>query len=151
MGLGYRMAGQAGVPDRGKAGLAVGLVVGDWTMSFLHGGPSGGREPARVVTSRGVAERVEHHHGVGHGGVDGAEAILAVEALGDEGDGLVDGGAARAVRQQGLGAADEAVDHLENRAPGAAVGTADPVLHLVGGLNEQLGNRDTARIAGLGA
>ena len=34
-----------------------------------------------------IAQRVEHHHAVGHGGVDRAEAVLAVQPFGDEGDG----------------------------------------------------------------
>ena len=35
----------------------------------------------------GIAQRVEHHHGVGHGRENRAEPVFAVEPLGDEGHG----------------------------------------------------------------
>ena len=47
------------------------------------------RDRAMRVTFR-IAEHVEHHHAVGHGGKNGAEPVLAVEALGHEGHGAID-------------------------------------------------------------
>ena len=40
---------------------------------------------ARRGSSGRIAERVVHHHGVGHGREDGAQAVLAVQPLVDEG------------------------------------------------------------------
>ena len=80
------MAGERGVPDRGQARLAVGPVVADHQQ--LADGAPGGR---RVRVVRWVAERVEHHHAVGHRRVDGAEPIVAIQPLYRERDGRVQG------------------------------------------------------------
>jgi len=95
--------GEAGVPHRREAGRAVGAVVLD-DEEFLHVAPGGGG----VGVVQLVAERVEHHHGVGHGGIDGTKAVLAVEAFGDEGDVQVDGTLADPFREVRLDGAQEA-------------------------------------------
>ena len=71
-----------------------------------------------------IAERVEHHHAVGDGGVDAAEPVVAVQPLGDEGDRLVDGAVAAAARETAAAATRSTQStRLEEPAP-AASGTA---------------------------
>ena len=86
---------QRGVPHRRDAGLAVGLVVLDR--------PAASRPTARAMARCGmvrrIAERVVHHHAVGHGRIDRAQPVLAVQPLGDE---------ARAARRWRAGAAPSA-------------------------------------------
>ncbi len=77
------MTHEAGVPDRGDAGLAIG-PAGLQHQQLLER-PLGDDE-MRVVL--GVAQALEHHHGVRDGGIDGAEAVLAVQALFHEIDGF---------------------------------------------------------------
>ena len=84
------MGGERGVPDRRQAGLAIGLVLADDQKPLDR---LTRRDEIRVVGR--VAERVEHQHRVRHGGIDRAEAILAIEALGHESRGGVDGAAAQ--------------------------------------------------------
>ena len=64
-----------------------------------------------------IAERVEHHHAVGHRRIDRAEAVLAVEPLADQGDRAVDGALARALREKRLGGAQHIVDGAEEPEP----------------------------------
>ena len=46
---------------------------------------------ARSRMLRRIAEAVEHHHAVGHGGIDRAEPVFAVQPLGDERHASLDG------------------------------------------------------------
>ena len=57
------------------------------------------RAMARVRMVLRIAERVEHHHAVGHGRVDRAQPVLAVQPLADEGDRRVDRALAQALRE----------------------------------------------------
>ena len=86
-----RVANQAGVPDRRDAGLAIGLVL-------VHGQKlldGFARDGALRMVFR-IAEHVEHHHAVGHGGENRAQAVLAVEPLGHPGDGAIESALPRA-------------------------------------------------------
>ncbi len=71
------MGGERGVPHRRDAGLAIGLVVLDHQQQVdrLARDGAGG-----MVL--GIAEDIVHHHRIGHGRIDRAQAVLAVEALG---------------------------------------------------------------------
>ena len=60
-----------------------------------------------------VAERVEHQDRVRHCRIDRAEAVLAIEALGDESRGGVDRAAAQRRRKKRLRALEQPVDRAE--------------------------------------
>ncbi len=78
-----RGAGPCPKPARGRAGNRRGLPRS----------PSASRPiciaMARSGWSFGIAQHVEHHHAVRHGRVNRAQPVLAVQALGHPGDGLV--------------------------------------------------------------
>src|SRR5258708_2994515 len=76
-----RVANQAGVPDRRDAGLAIGLVLVHGEKLFDRCAGDG----ALRIALR-IAERVEHHDAVGHGGEKLAEAVLRVEPPAHPGD-----------------------------------------------------------------
>ena len=136
------VAGEGGVPDRRQAGLHPGAIrlAHD---EFPERPPGDGG--TRVV--RRNAQRVEHHRGVGHGGVDAAEPVLAVEPLGHEGDGPADGAPAEGARKQLLQRPQHLVDGAEARPPARAVGAANPVAHMFRRRHEQLLHADAARVA----
>ena len=94
-----------------------------------------------------IAERVEHHHAVGDGGVDAAQPVIAVQPLGHEGDGLADGAVAAAARKQWLSDAQDGIDALEEPPPARAVRPADPVPHMLWRGAEQLAHLHATRIA----
>ena len=108
------MAGEPGVPDRRDAGLAIGLVLLD-DEELLHRLSRNGA----LRVDRRIAEHVVHHHAVGHRRKDRAEAVLAVEALADEGDRAVDGALVRGQpsEQQRLDDAQHVVDAAEEPEP----------------------------------
>ena len=111
-GLQQRVAGEPGVPDRRHAGLAIGLVR-------MHGQelldrPAGDR--ARRIVRR-IAERVEHHHAVGHRREDRAETVLAVEPLAHPGLGERNRALPRALGKQRLGGVQHVVDSAEEPEP----------------------------------
>ena len=83
--LQQRVGGERGIPDRRQARLAIGLILADdeQLLNRLARCPQ-----MRMV--RRVIERVIHQHGVRHGGVDRAQPLLAIEALGHESLGRVD-------------------------------------------------------------
>ena len=84
-GLHQGVRGQHRVPDGRQAGLAERLLAIVRHELFQR---RLGRDHVRMVF--GHAEHVEHHHGVGDGGIDRPQPVLAVEPLAHEGDGLVD-------------------------------------------------------------
>ena len=72
-GFGHGVAGQAGIPDWRDAGLAIGFgAVIDEELAHREPGDGGFGRRGRV------AQRVVHHDAVGHGGINGAETVLAV-------------------------------------------------------------------------
>ena len=70
---------ERGIPHRGKARLAVGLITLDHKKLLERGARNG---EVRVVGR--IAKRVEHQHRVGHGRENSAKPIVAVEPLGNE-------------------------------------------------------------------
>ena len=141
--FGHRHAGQAGVPDRRDAGLHVGaLAVVDDQLADRQPGQR------RVRVGRLVAEGGEHHHAVGHGGVDGAQPVLAVQPLGDEGHRLLDGAGPHLGGEEAPAALECDVQRLERVAPVAAIRSADVVADALGRPGEQLADVHAARVGG---
>ena len=65
----------------------------------------------------GIAEHIEHHHAVGHGGENRAEAVLAVEPLGHPGDGAIEGALPRSFGKIRFGGAQNIVHAAEEPEP----------------------------------
>ena len=86
-----RVGGERRVPHRRDAGLAIGFVVLDDEKLVDRG-----EDLDHLGIRPRSAERIEHHRRIGHGRIDRAEPVLAVQALGDEGDRLVDRALAQA-------------------------------------------------------
>jgi hypothetical protein len=92
-----RMRGQRGVPYRRDAGLAVAaLALRDEQFAQRRIG----RDTVRVIPW--ITQAIVHYQSVGHGREDGAEPILAVETLGDEGHGPFDRAPSRVRREDRL-------------------------------------------------
>ena len=139
-----RVGGERRVPDRRQAGLAIGLVLADDEQPLDR--PA--RDDEIGMVGR-IAERVEHQHGVRHGRIDPAEAVLAVEPLGDEGHGGVDGAAAQRRRKRRLGALEQPVDRAEELHPCPSLMRARrPVAHGLRRRDEEFRDLDAARIGG---
>jgi len=106
------MAGEACVPHWRDARLAIGLVVIDHheliDRSTRHHG-------VRMILR--IPEDFEHHHAVGHRRVNGAQATVAIEPLGDELDRACDGAPAHRGREPRLRGAQNDVDDAEQREP----------------------------------
>ena len=88
-GFHQRVGDQGGVPHRRDARLAIGFVRFD-DEQILH-------RPARndiVGMILGITQQIIHHHAVGHGGVDGAQPILAIQPFGGPGAAFLDGAGA---------------------------------------------------------
>ena len=111
-GFQHRVRGQRGVPDRRDAGLAIGLVVLDH-QQLVDRPP---RDGAVGMVVR-IAERVVHHHAVGHRRIDRAEPVFAVQPLLDEVDRGLDRALARRLRKQRLGRAQHNIDAAEEQEP----------------------------------
>ena len=98
-----------------------------------------------------IAERVIHQHGVRHRWIDRAETVLAIEALGDKGLGGANGAAAHGRWKEGLGALEQPIDRAEELDRGPVLMRAGrPFAHGLRRRDEQLSNRDAARIGGAG-
>src|SRR5262249_22249037 len=80
-----RVTGEAGVPDRRDAWLAVCLLLVHYQELF--DGFAGDRAVRMIFR---IAEEVEHHDAVRHRGENRAHAVFAVEMLDRPGDGAVD-------------------------------------------------------------
>ena len=91
--LHHGVGDERGVPDRRDAGLAVGLVLADHQKLVDRATGDGA-----MGMLRRIAQRVIHHHGIRHGGVDRAQPVLAVQALRHEGRAALDGAAAQGLR-----------------------------------------------------
>ncbi len=141
--LGHSVPSQCRIPDRRQAGLAIGAVALDH-QQLAHRRP-GGRG---VRMLRRIAEAVEHHHGIGHGRINAAQPVLAVQPLGHERHRGALGAPAQIFREQRLHHPQAGVDVLENPTPGRAIGAADPVAHLLRRCAEQFSDVNTARISG---
>ncbi len=137
------MAGQAGVPDRGQAGLAVGTVRLDH-QQLAHRRP-GGRSRRCI---RREAERVEHHHAVGDRRINATQPVVAVQPLGHEPHRLLHCSPARPTRKPRIGEPQRRIHTLEEPPPPGTVWAADPVAHLVGRRAEQLRHMHVVRVAG---
>ena len=90
--LEHGVRGERGVPDRRHARLAIDAVGGGHDQLFER---FARRRTGRVVGRK--SERIEHHHGIGHRGVDRAQPILAVEPLDHPVTALLDRAAAEAL------------------------------------------------------
>jgi hypothetical protein len=99
----------SGVPDGGEAGLEVELVLGlgDELVELVQG-----FDEVRMVAF--VAECLEGHDGVLHGGVDGAEAVGVAAAFEDPAFGLAYGGDAGVAVAVAFPEAEELVDLVED-------------------------------------
>ena len=96
-----------------------------------------------------ITQRVIHQNGVRHGGIDRAETFFAIEALGHESLGSVDGAAAQGGRKEGLDALEQPVDRAEDLdACPCLMRALWPLAHSFGRRDEQLRDRDAARIGG---
>ena len=102
--LHQRMASQRGVPHRRQAGLAVALLAvdDDQLAQCRLGG-----DAVRMI--RRIAKAIEHHQRIGDRRKNAAKPIFAIEALGDEGDGLIDCPPPRLGREPRLGEPHQAV------------------------------------------
>src|SRR5262249_36606166 len=104
------------VPHRRDAWLTIGFL-------FLHhqklrdGGACGGA----FRMFRRMAQRIVHHHAVGHRRIDRTQSILAVQPLGDECYTGLDGALAHALWPQGLYELQDAVERPEERGPKPAL------------------------------
>ena len=140
------MGGERGVPHRGQAGLAVGLVLLD-DQQLLDGAAGGG---AVRVLGR-VAERIVHHHGVGHGREDRAQPVLSVQPLGDEGFGAGDGAAARTFGPERFEGGERPVEQAEQRRPRLLLVRAlRQAVERRGIADEELVDAHAARVPGAG-
>ena len=113
-GFEQRMAGKASVPDRRDARLAIGfLLVHD--QELLH--RLAGDGALRMIFR--IPQHVVHHHAVRHRRKDRAQAVLAVEALADPGDGAIDRALMRGqpAQQQRLDHPQHVVDAAEEPEP----------------------------------
>ena len=97
---------------------------------------------------RRITQRIERHHGIGHGRKDPAEAVDAVQPPLDEGDCRLDGPGAATGREQRLDAAHHIVQPYKQRSQPLAGRVVDVALLLFGRGDEQLANVDAAGIAG---
>ena len=105
-----------------------------------------GEHDPRIVM--GIAQDLEHHHGIGHGGEDRPQPVLAVETLDDESGGAIDGAPAWLSREQRLDPAKHPVDGAEDGRPGLhLMRPLGPVAHPLRRHHEELGDPDAARIA----
>ena len=111
-GFEQRMAGKRRIPHRRNAGLAIGLAIVDDHELFHRGA-----RQRRVRMVLRIAERIEHHHAVRHGRVDRAEAVLAIEPLGHEGDRAGNGAAAQLAGNHGSAARRTASTSAEEAEP----------------------------------
>ena len=64
-----------------------------------------------------IAERVIHHHRIGHRRENGAKPILAIQPFGDEGDGLVSSCVPDRRRKQRFGEPQQAIDAAKEEIP----------------------------------
>ena len=115
-GLQQRVGGERGVPHRRDAGLAIGFAGFDDQQLVDRLA----RDGALGIVRR-HAERVEHHHRIGHGGENRAQPVFAIEALAHEGGGLVDGAFARRAREGRLAKLEQHVDGAEDFVPEAVL------------------------------
>jgi len=136
---------QAGIPDRRQAGLAITHAVLE-DQELIH--RLARRGAVRVIA--GVAQGVEGHEAVGHGGENAAEAVFAVEPLLDEGYGLVDGDVFQKPRHVRLNQPGDLVQGQKHGADPMAGGVMNIVCFLIGGTDEQFPDPDAARIPGPG-
>ena len=111
-GFQQRVRGKGGVPHRRDAGLAIGFAVFDDQQLVDRLA----RDGAVGIVGR-HAERVEHHHRIGHGRENRAQPVLAVQALLDEGHRFVDRALARRAREGGLRELEQHVDGAEHLVP----------------------------------
>ena len=139
--LQHRLGGKRGVPDRRDAGLAVGFVITDHQQ--LLDRPAGRRVVGMI---RRIAQRVVHHHGIRHRGIDRAKAVLAVQPLRDEGDTALDRTPTHLLRPQRLRRLQPPVERIEEQCP-AAVRMRSPTRRRPIGRCEQLLDANAALIA----
>ena len=141
----HRMGGQAGVPYGRQTRLAIAPVVVE------HQKPVDGLAANDVIRMiLGNFHRIEGHQRVGHGRENSAQAILAVEALGDEFHRPFDGHLFQTLRNQRDNESCHKVDNQHQHAKEIA-GRVCLIKHLfVRRFDEQFGNIDAAWVAGLG-
>ena len=140
------VGGQGGVPHRREARLAIGFVVLD-DQELLYCGAGCGA--AGIL--RPNAQRVVHHHRIGHGRKDGAKTILPIEALVHEGASLVYCALVRGTGKAGPDKAQNPVQGEEQAGPGLLlVRAAGQVLDLRGMSKEDLVDCDAAWVASAG-
>ena len=139
-----RVGGERRVPHRRQTRLAIGLILAD-DEQFLD-------RPTRcdqMRMVRRITERVIHQDSVRHGGIDRAEALFAIEALGHESLGRADGAAAQGGRKIGLDALEQPVDRAEDlHARPCLMRALWPLAHSFRRRDEKLRDRDAARIGG---
>ena len=111
--LEQRMTGQRRVPDRRHARLAIGLVVVNDQQPVDRA--------ARDRGVRRVAEHVVHQRRIRHCGEDRPETVLAIETLGDEIDGPVDGALAQAFGKELHGRPENGIDAAKEQEPAPAL------------------------------
>src|SRR6516162_1234667 len=98
-----------------------------------------------------ITQHVEHHHRVGHGGKDGAQAMLSVQPFADKGHGLLDSALPRGLRKQWFSRAKDGVDRLEQQEPAPGlVRSLGAASRSLGRIEKQLVYSHAARVAGFG-
>ena len=108
----HRVRGERGVPHRRNARLAVDFVVGDH-QQLVDCGPGSG---AGGVIGW-VAERVEHHHRIGHRRIDRSQPVLAVEPLDHPVATVINRAAPKRLGPQAGTSSEDRVEQVEPPAP----------------------------------
>ena len=100
---------------------------------------------------RRITQHIEHHDGVGHCRENRAEAVLAIEPLGDERHRTIDRAPAQRFGKQRLGRAQQRVDTAKEGEPGPLLMRRLPGRsNLARRANERLVDGDAARIFSAG-
>ena len=136
------VGGEPRIPDRRHARLAVNLIVG--FEEELIDGIAGDRA---VGVALGDSQRVEHHDAIGHGRENRAKTVFPVQPLFHEGDGLLNGDAARARWKQRFNHPQHFVDGRESPKPGSVLMLRPrPHAHSLRRRQEQLVHGDAALV-----
>ncbi len=109
----HGVGGERRVPHRRNAGLAIDFAIFTSDQQLLDRFPRD--RPVRMIGR--VAERIEHHHAVGHRRIDGAEPVLAVQPLDHEVDAGLDRLLTELLRPEAATALEHDVERAEARLP----------------------------------